>query len=85
MNSKEGNVEGVFYILVYTKALFTFNTIFKCPCGQEFNGGDMAVAKKYYQRWGQSKFIYVLLRGAITITRTIASVTLVWFFHVLKS
>jgi hypothetical protein len=78
MNSKEGNVEGVdFYILVYTKTFFTFNTIFKCPCRQEFNASDMAMAKKYYQRRAKSKFSYVLLKGAITITSTIASVTFV--------
>ncbi len=49
MNSKDGNSERVdFYILMCTKMAFTFKKPFKCPWGQEFNAGDMAVGGKYY-------------------------------------
>jgi hypothetical protein len=37
-----------FYILMCTKMAFTFKKPFKCPWGQEFNVGDMAVGGKYY-------------------------------------
>ncbi len=39
----------------------------------------------YYYYKFYNHFLKIMEWGAITITCTIASVTLTWFFHVLKS
>jgi hypothetical protein len=63
MNSKDGISKMVdFYILMCIKTAFIFKQTFKCPWGHEFNVGDMVVARKYYQRWGNSNSFYVLLQ-----------------------
>jgi hypothetical protein len=62
MNAEKGNKEGQdFYILLCIKIIFTINTPFKCPWGQEFCVGDMVVASKYYYNWSWLKSSYVLL------------------------
>jgi hypothetical protein len=61
------NSKGVdYYILMCTKMAFTFKQPFKCPWVQEFNVGDMAMARKYYQRWGNFESSYVLLQKSQT-------------------
>jgi hypothetical protein len=49
INFEDKNEERMdFYVLVCMKDAFNFHKPFKCPWGQEFNVGDMAVASKYY-------------------------------------
>jgi hypothetical protein len=50
VNAEEGNSEGVdFYILMCIKPMYTLSFSYKCPWGQQFNAGDIVVARKYYQ------------------------------------
>jgi hypothetical protein len=61
------NSKGVdYYILTCTKMAFSFKQPFKCLWGQEFNVGDMAMAGKYFQRWGNFDSFYVLLQKSQT-------------------
>jgi hypothetical protein len=66
VNLEDGNLGVDFYILMCTKTTFTFKQPFKCPWGQKFNAGDMAVAGKYHQMWGNLGSSYVPLRKSQT-------------------
>lgn len=63
MNAQEENAKGVdFYFLICTKTMYTMEKPYKCARVQQFSANGTIVTSRYYQKWGQSKHSYVILK-----------------------